>query len=130
MGLDQYMYSGTFPIVLSDDMDNSDHGRRIAYRRKHPALQGWMTNLYTERQLDPFTGDGTLESFNCIPLQLFKPDLLRLKEDVIDHKLPPTHGYFYGSDASERYYEDDLKFIEDALQCLDNGEDVWYYPSW
>ena len=47
------------------------------------------------------------------------------------HKqLPATSGFFFGRDADELYYDDDLAFIKNARAELFLGLKVFYNSSW
>ena len=137
MGLDQYSFVVSRESVeLKDNLIviNSDNeGEKIHYWRKHPSLQGWMENLYCEK--------GGKGEFNCTPVVLLKEDLERLKNDILENKLPYTTGFFFGMDPSpsssnpeelEAYNEqklDDLDFVDRALKEVSNNKIV-YYTSW
>lgn len=112
MGLDQSAW------LKSSDSEPVE----IAYWRKHPNLQGWMETLYRSK-------GGTEKDFNCVSVDLTLTDLTRLMQDVIMGCLPPTEGFFYGSDADEFYKEKDLLFIQKAMAEILKGNEV-YYTSW
>lgn len=129
MGLDQQ--SASFRLK---DVNNPDAGAdltitkdavpsKLAYWRKHPYLQGWMEKLYYEK-------GGKGEEFNCVNVRLDEDDLNRLKEDVLSGSLPETTGFFFGSDSSDDYREQDLEFIEDALEAIKDGRIVLYDSWW
>lgn len=128
MGLDQYAtsYDPKFvknPDAVVDIEPTKDVGKEIAYWRKHPNLQGWMEKLY-------YNKGGEDESFNCSSVRLEKHDLERLKEDVESGSLPATSGFFFGVESDDHYKEDDLKFIEAALQEIEDGCIVLYSSWW
>lgn len=113
MGLDQYAK------VVNEDGSVDE----FFYWRKHPNLQGWMENLYRSK--------GGTEEFNCISLFLNADDLLSLKEDIENDKLPYTQGFFFGeSTGDDGEKENDLKFIDLALIQLNKGRKVFYRSSW
>jgi hypothetical protein len=121
MGLDQYAYAAakTAALVLGE-------GREIAYWRKHPNLQGWMSNLHAEKHPDRELEHG----FNGVELELTWADLERLEQDVLSGNLPKTSGFFFG-DSSDEYYRDiDLEFIKNAKADLFMGLKVFYNSSW
>jgi hypothetical protein len=91
------------------------------YWRKHSSLHGFMENIYVSR------GGG--DSFNCIPLSLTLEDIESLEENVINHSLPKTAGFFFGNGADIEYYQDDLAFIKHAKKVLKKGGEV-IYDSW
>jgi hypothetical protein len=123
MGLDMYAY--TIPADLaSRDVDLKLDGlagrAELHYWRKHPNLNGWMEDLYFNK------GGGEL--FNCATVRLTYGDLRALEQAILNGDLPHTTGFFFGeTDGSER--EDDLAFVDKALQALAEGKAV-YFDSW
>jgi hypothetical protein len=117
MGLDMYAYAAT---KSNADYETGQH--EIAYWRKHPNLHGWMKNLYHER--------GGKESFNGTELELTWDDIDRLERTIKSHSLPNTTGFFFGDDADDIYYNDDLKFCVNAKAELFLGLKVFYNSSW
>ena len=116
MGLDMYAYIAR---KKGDDLSTS---REIAYWRKHPNLHGWMKNLYHER--------GGKESFNGSELELSWEDVDRLEKAIKSRSLPHTTGFFFGDEADDIYYDDDLKFCVNAKAELFLGLKVFYNSSW
>ena len=86
--------------------------------RKHPNLQGFMESKWC--------GGG---EFNCEDLELTLEDIDELEEAVNSADLPETGGFFFGSDSSEYYKEQDLEFCNDARKALADGYTV-IYSSW
>lgn len=119
-----YSYSVKKGIITKDVDFNLPEGteeNEVHYWRKHPNLHGWMENLYYEK-------GGNAPDFNCVNVKLTLEDLNQLEEDIKNGDLPETSGFFFGeSDGTET--EDDLNFVNDAKQRIENGEDV-YYSSW
>jgi hypothetical protein len=124
MGLDQYAYARP---IIGDDEEPVDID--IAYWRKHNRLQGWMENLYRDKN------PGSDRDFNCVDLELTAEDLDRLEQDVTSKELPRAEGFFFGNDSygnDELQAEDmkrDLQFIHDARQYLRDGY-IIIYSSW
>ena len=140
MGLDQYAYSvlKTEEIQTADDITNKaintvkeepvlNIQEEIAYWRKHPNLQGFMENLWRERC--KVLKDNPDLDFNCVPVGLTEKDLDELEKAVKSRSLPETSGFFFGSDSSEYYEEEDLAFIATAREEIAEGKLV-YYTSW
>ncbi len=129
MGLDMYAYRTSVQISKPVDFQEEVYGDNIQgekqdlhYWRKHPDLHGWMEKLYYQK-------GGQAESFNCSPVELTLDDLYILEADINYSKLPGTEGFFFGeSDGSER--EDDLQFIQDARQAIEEGDRVFYDAWW
>lgn len=130
MGLDQYCFA-----LLRDDCIEGDDGylvpkpedqrkyelEEVGYWRKHPNLQGLMEELYQRR--------GGAEIFNCIPLELRQEDINYVRQVVLGEALPPTHGFFFGSDSDEHYKQHDLATLAKAEEAIANGK-VVIYDSW
>ena len=138
MGLDQYAYvaakAGAYDEYYSDEnysKEDSDptkqsKPRELAYWRKHPNLQGWMKQLWEEKNPD----DTLITSFNGIEVELTWQDLERLELDIISGGLPETTGFFFGEDSIEFYYNDDLEFVKNAKAEVFMGLRVFYNSSW
>jgi hypothetical protein len=106
---------------------NVNRPREIAYWRKHPNLHGWMARLWLAREGNELR---ELDNFNGIELELDADDLDLLEYVVKARELPATSGFFFGNDADDYYYEDDLKFIQMARAELFLGLKVFYNSSW
>ena len=138
MGLDQYAYAAARGGAQAeyyedenydkDDADPTKIGppREIAYWRKHPNLQGWMKQLWEEKNPDWELDHG----FNGVELELTWEDLERLEADVLAGNLPQTKGFFFGDSSDELYKQDDLDFIKAAKAELFMGLRVFYNSSW
>ena len=129
MGLDQNAYCFNPKVVVNHDADvdltftDIAEPSELSFWRKHPYLQGWMEKLYYDK-------GGESETFNCVNVRLDEDDLNRLKEDVESGSLPETDGFFFGDDACEHYKEQDLKFINDAIEAIKDGRIVLYDSWW
>lgn len=116
--------------IINDDPTFSipwNLGQELCYWRKHPDLHGWMRNLYYEKG---GTGD-----FNGHTIVLTKENVLQLKKDIEDRKLPHTQGFFFGeSYADQDDYkwrdEHDQECIEKMLKAIDNKSLIYYTSSW
>jgi len=106
---------------------NVNKPRDIAYWRKHPNLHGWMARLWLAREGNELR---ELDNFNGIELELDADDLDLLEYVVKARELPGTSGFFFGNDADDYYYENDLKFIQMARAELFLGLKVFYNSSW
>ena len=134
MGLDQFAYRvkrGFIkkPVDFETSVYNEEKGEytdavdteEFKYWRKHPNLQGWMEELYYSK--------GGESEFNCVNVQLTWEDLENLEHAIKNNILPETKGFFFGNNSSDDYKEEDLQFIEDALEAIEDGDDI-YYSSW
>ena len=147
MGLDQYAYAAATDTQYDEywehgnfDPETHDYTntkvakpREIAYWRKHPSLQGYMENLWHEKlaaQGETAKESAWGSSFNGVQLELTWEDLDRLEQAIKDNQLPETSGFFFGSDSSDYYREQDLEFIKKARSELFLGLRVFYNSSW
>ena len=138
MGLDQYAYvamkAGEREEYYSDENYEKDESdttklrppRELAYWRKHPNLQGWMKQLWEEKN----PNDTEVTSFNGIEVELTWEDLERLELDIISSSLPDTSGFFFGQPSDDFYRNNDLEFIRNAKAELFVGLKVFYNSSW
>ena len=121
MGLDMYAYAAAKP--------QADTGQReIAYWRKHPNLHGWMEQLW-ERKMNA-EGRDSPHNFNGIELELTWEDIDELEQAIIHKQLPPTSGFFFGSDSDDEYRASDLAFVRAAKAEVFLGLRVFYNSSW
>ena len=147
MGLDQYAYVAARAGQKEEwwdgaelDPDTRDYRndkitkpRELAYWRKHPNLQGWMESVWRRRLHEanediPESDFGS--GFNGIELELTWQDLDELEQAIKKRRLPKTQGFFFGSDADQHYYQQDLAFVRDARAELFQGLRVFYNSSW
>jgi len=141
MGLDMYAYVAAragqqeeFYEGAEWDNEIKDHRnpnvnrpREIAYWRKHPNLHGWMARLWLAREGNELR---EVDNFNGIELELDADDLELLEYVIKERELPGTSGFFFGNDADDYYYNDDLKFIQMARAEMFMGFKVFYNSSW
>ena len=141
MGLDMYAYvaaragqqeefykGAEWDNEIKDHLNpNVNRPREIAYWRKHPNLHGWMARLWLAREGNELR---ELDNFNGIELELDADDLELLEYVVKARELPGTSGFFFGNDADDYYYNDDLKFIQMARAEMFMGFKVFYNSSW
>jgi len=110
--------------------------REIAYWRKHPNLHGWMESLWRTKKYSVQPIDASIpvnadsDVFNGIELELSWEDLDELERAVTHKQLPSTSGFFFGNEADDHYYQDDLAFIKNAKAELFLGLKVFYNSSW
>ena len=117
MGLDMNAYA--VPTGTTYDPETAED---IQYWRKNNALHGWMERLYR--------ANGGTEMFNCVPLRLTAENLKQLRDDIQANKLTPTEGFCFGVQSyDEDEKQEDLQFVESALELIDTGKDI-YYNSW
>ena len=54
--------------------------------------------------------------------------------DVLQDILPPTQGFFFGSDTIDDYYKEDIvntmNFLQEELSTSDDDAEYEYYASW
>lgn len=131
MGLDMFSWA-----VKENDLPESDRTleadvalgdkvpkEEIYYWRKHHDLHGWMENLYIKK-------GGKDSQFNCNTVRLTLEDLDELENDLRQHNLPETTGFFFGNNPpDEETIVADLEFIEKARSYINDGYAV-FYDSW
>lgn len=126
MGLDMYAYAvDKESSIDAFKIKEGASKEELFYWRKNNALHSWMNRLFTEKG-----GSDNPSDFNCQCLQLTKEDLLALQGDILDDKLQPASGFFWGSlcyDSDMK--QEDLKFVAVALSYVADGW-VVYYDSW
>ena len=129
MGLDMYAFRVKAEDVINDfNIRDDSMGRKepleeLAYWRKHHDLHGWMERLYRAK-------GGDKESFNCVPVRLTEFDLDQLLHDVLNHALPETQGFFFGTNPpDDESMKNDIEFITNARIAIADGDAV-YYDSW
>jgi hypothetical protein len=141
MGLDMYAYvaaragqQAEFYEGSEWDPDHKEHRnpnvnkpRDIAYWRKHPNLHGWMAQRWLEREGNELR---ETDNFNGIEFELTADDLDDLEYVVKKRRLPATSGFFFGDNADQHYYNEDLKFIQAARAEMFLGLKVFYNSSW
>ncbi len=140
MGLDQYAYAAMragqdrdfWETCTKDDSgewinDKVSKPRELMYWRKHPNLQGYMEQLWTQRG-QPDAGESGM--FNGIELELTFEDIELLEQIIREGQLPDTQGFFFGANSDEYYRDQDLAFCREARAALFLGERVFYNSSW
>jgi hypothetical protein len=148
MGLDQYAYVAAKASERAEyyeaeegefidgewKVPGKSKPREIAYWRKHPNLQGWMEHLWHKKRNtegNPVVEDADdMGTFNGVELELTWQDIDELENAVKKRKLPSTQGFFFGNDADQHYYDQDLEFIKNARAELFLGLKVFYNSSW
>jgi hypothetical protein len=133
MGLDMYAYKvekGLIPEGVEVDFylpENEEYVEEDWYWRKNNYLHGWMDELYRAK-------GGKDPDFNGNTVKLTEEDLKNLRTAIKNKTLTRTFGFFFGSDYNyygEEYGSDrDLKFVEEALEAINDGMDVYYDSSW
>lgn len=109
MGLDQYAFA----------RKENEEDIEIACWRKHANLEGWASDLYTTR--------GGAGEFNCVELQLFELDLMKLEKE--HSTLEASSGFFWGT-SNVHDTEDTQAFIEKALSMIQDGYKIIYTSWW
>ena len=130
MGLDQYAYARPAELDRGEDGENNEE---LAYWRKHNRLHGWMESLYRDKG-NEVTEEGFGNSFNCVEVELTESDIEQLEAHIENKSLPDTGGFFFGNDSYDDYEEyrkeNDVQFISDARQAIQEGKKVFYNSWW
>ena len=123
MGLDQYATARKGEAKTDEEgYKYYEDSIELAYWRKHPNLEEFMSDLYYEK--------GGEDEFNCVDLELDEEDLDKLEESLDNSDLPETSGFFFGSNADDHYAEADREFIVQARAALKQGYTVVYHSWW
>jgi hypothetical protein len=117
MGLDMYLYRKEV--------------EEVAYWRKANAIHGWFMQ-FTDRD-------------NCTPVSITKENLVDLRDtcaevlrihtaEAAEELLPPTPGFFFGSNEIDEWYWDGIKHTIATLnEIIDNStedQEFEYQASW
>lgn len=123
MGLDQYATARKGEAKTDEEgYKYYEDSIELAYWRKHPNLEGFMSDLYY--------GKGGEDEFNCVDLELDEEDLDKLEESLDNSDLPETAGFFFGSNSDDHYAEADREFIVQARAAIKQGYTVVYSSWW
>lgn len=115
----QLTESGDITLAVEDGVFNPD----FAYWRKFNHLHGWMERLYQAK--------GGSQEFNCTSVRIEQNDLKDLKQDLLEGRLTPTSGFFFGNETLHPEDTDSLlDFINRANQAIEDGYAVFYSSWW
>lgn len=115
MGLDQR-------ITILTKNDDDTLSSTEYWLRKVNSLQGYFEDNYHTQ--------------NCVEHGFSEDDVKHLKEvtdfilhhqddhDYIESNLPPTQGFFYGSDEIDEWYFEDIKEINEIMTAILNTPNV------
>jgi hypothetical protein len=122
MGLDQY-------ALYENAEEAGEEATTFHTWRKHPDLHGWMFDLYRRK--------GGSGSFNAEDLvQLTMEDLDALRQVIEDGDFATTTGFFFGKsyrrgeEGFEEQQQDDLTFVDKAVELVKQGKNVFYTSWW
>ena len=118
-------------MIAGEELTGAELSQYVEYHfeywRKHHHLHGWMQKLYAEK-----TGIDNPSTFNCVYVKLTEDDLKRLADDILNNRLVPTQGFFFGSHTE--YHGDDMAkdmgFIGKAMAQVLQGNIVLYHSWW
>lgn len=121
------MYAYSKP---KSDKDEKYLGEQIKYWRKNNALHNWMMQLWYKR-IGHTKETFDYNHFNCQRLELTKEDILQLLHDIVDDKMIPTAGFFWGNMEYDSWQkETDLQFCVTALADIADGNVITYCADW
>jgi hypothetical protein len=118
MGLDMYLYQ--------------KETHEVAYWRKANAIHGWIINT-----------TGAVD--DCTPIHLSKTLIIQLRDtcadvlrvgtkDYAEELLPPSSGFFFGSNEVDEWYWDNIKEtvkkLTDIIDQSTEDQEFEYYASW
>ena len=119
---DEYWEDGYWDNNTNEFVSKITKPKELAYWRKHPNLHGWFE--------EEWRSQGNTGDFNGAQLEIDWAMLERLEYDIREGNLPATSGFFFGDNADEYYYNQDLEFIKNARAELFLGLRVFYNSSW
>jgi hypothetical protein len=94
----------------------------FAYWRKFNALHNWFVQNIQDGE-----DECQLSRF------ITKADIQKLLEDLLEEKLEPVQGLFFGSTAKDAYYKSDcqrtIEIVERILKEVDFDKEVLMYQS-
>jgi len=131
----------------------------LMYWRKANQIHGWFCNnteeivadvkyYVTKTDLEVLleTCKSVIEILNTAPKvttqvvggwkdgEQYMVDVEAYDSDVLQEILPPTQGFFFGSDTIDDYYKQDIidtiKFLEEELPDCEEDAEFEYYASW
>ena len=118
MGLDMWLYQKEI--------------HEVAYWRKANAIHGWIVSNFASAD-------------DCTPISIPKSGIITLRDTCLkvlelgtsqaaEEFLPPTSGFFFGSNEVDDWYWEDIKETAKALTVIidQSTEDAWfeYQASW
>ena len=127
MGLDQYAYIDPKEGARHSNQREED----TFYWRKHSRLHEFMLSIWMEQNPDK-----SREVFNCRDLYLSEEDLLELRRALANNFDDYTSegGLFWGHQYQEKqvdeYADQDLNFVQRALDAVREGKPVVYSCWW
>lgn len=148
MGLDQFAYKVKFD-KKGDNLEKSIYHlvsdgcysleqvegvldiEEIQYWRKNRFIHNWIEeNVYFPKAKEV---SDKIKEFDTVYVKLNESDLEQLKQDILSDKIKDYNmqGFFFGSqDYNEKMKEEDLKFVENALKAIKEGDEIYYYSWW
>jgi hypothetical protein len=136
MGLDQYAYRrdpedvATAAKGIEGVKDKKDV---FATWRKHPALQGFMEELWEKKggnkDLPPSPFGSSFNAGQEVELTIEDLDDLELLIRKNHLGLKYRGGFFFGDDCSQDEADNDMAFVKKARKLIAKGYRI-YYSSW
>lgn len=118
--------------LVPDFMELNGLRTEVKYWRKSNAIHGWFVEHVQHGEDDCDEYEVSIKKLKELRDRCAK--VLELGQDGID-LLPPTHGFFFGSDQADEWYFQDLKETVERLDQVLAMPDVehWeftYQSSW
>jgi hypothetical protein len=101
----------------------------VGYWRKANAIHNWFVQNVQEGKDECEETFVPIEKLNELK-NLCQIIIKNKDKKLIEEKLPPTEGFFFGSTEIDEYYFDDLKETVNIINYLDADGDYYYQSSW
>ena len=107
---------------------NNSKDENVITWRKANQIRGWFVDKGIIQDDD-----------NCVQRPVTQQDINDLVDDcktvLADHSkaeelLPPTSGFFFGSEEFDKWYYEDLQMTVEKLEPLKEKDDHYIYEDW
>jgi hypothetical protein len=115
--------------IIFDSEKISEITERVGYWRKANAIHNWFVQNVQEGKDECNEHYVSFEQLS--ELKSLCQKILKIKDiKLIEEKLPPTEGFFFGStEIDENYFADLVETIQ-IIESLDSNSSYYYKSSW
>jgi hypothetical protein len=115
--------------IIFDPEKISEIIERVGYWRKANAIHNWFVQNVQDGKDECEEHYDSFEQLN--ELKSLCQKILKTKDiKLIEEKLPPTEGFFFGSTEIDENYFGDLVETIQIIESLDSRGDYYYQSSW